>query len=640
MSSVYNIGLSFFADCINSIFFGEVCDNCDGAAIYSLLAASIRVLTIGVGILAVIGIMIVGVSYLKAAGDPAKHNKARSRLINIGIGIMVYIVLFGLAEFLLPGGVINHPISSDEETSCPEITYTDTKIKRPENPGNTSGSSTDNCGEGKSFEAKFANESYPKTSVGNSGGNIESYWINVPAGAHSGMPLVVFLHGSSESKSADSVKKLVQVKKMIERTDFISLAPVKGVSGLHSWSKDAVLGLIGKVINDYQIDSARVYIMGFSLGSQATWGIVSNSPDLFAAAAPISACYSSASKSAFSKVKLRAYVGTKDTNCNGYKTIRDFTTSVGGEFISLKGKDHGATSGAIDYGNLFDWFLSQRKQDSISSVISCPSSGSSSNSAVSTDRRSLMGSAPIITKTTKVYNTKNGGTNYTYIEARNAILYTYLHRVNGQNIILPNVVKAIERKKANSNILVISNGSLDSGPFIANGKKREPNANPTSGRLTLVTDEFGNTGYAPKKITSETLLSGGSSYTDAATGQTIQGRKIFSALNGFGPIYPKWESADPGSNRRSRQLLCVKADQTFAIITNSHDKDNGWVKEDMLGVVKENQCFSAYMLDGGASVGTAWRSSAGQAFNKDFYPGLDRGLGLYIVFTSDNNPPK
>ena len=136
MSSVYNIGLSFFADCINSIFFGEVCDNCDGAAIYSLLAASIRVLTIGVGILAVIGIMIVGVCYLKAAGDPAKHNKARSRLINIGIGIMVYIVLFGLAEFLLPGGVINHPISSDEETSCPEITYTDIKIKRPENPGN------------------------------------------------------------------------------------------------------------------------------------------------------------------------------------------------------------------------------------------------------------------------------------------------------------------------------------------------------------------------------------------------------------------------------------------------------------------------------------------------------------------------
>lgn len=134
--------LSIFSDCLNSIFFGQVCDTCDGAAIYSLLAAIIRTFTIGVGILAVIGIMITGIQYLKSSGNPEKKNKARSRLINVGIGIIIYIALFGIAEFFVPGGVIAHPIASTDETaSCPEITYTDTTIRRPENPGSPEGSS-------------------------------------------------------------------------------------------------------------------------------------------------------------------------------------------------------------------------------------------------------------------------------------------------------------------------------------------------------------------------------------------------------------------------------------------------------------------------------------------------------------------
>lgn len=136
---------SLFADCINTIFFGEVCDICDGVAIYSLLAAIIRTLTIGVGILAVIGIMVTGISYLKSSGDAAKKLKARSRLINVGIGIIIYIILFGIAEFLIPGGVVSHPLASTDETArCPKVTHTDTTLRRTESPGNTSGTLPEN----------------------------------------------------------------------------------------------------------------------------------------------------------------------------------------------------------------------------------------------------------------------------------------------------------------------------------------------------------------------------------------------------------------------------------------------------------------------------------------------------------------
>ena len=140
---MFSLDLSFFADCINSVFFGQVCDTCDGAAIYSLLAAIIRVLTGAIGIVAIIGLLVFGISYLKSGGDPAKAKKARTRLVNLGIGVVLYIVAFAITEFLLPGGIVNHPISSTDETaSCPEISYTDTKIVRPDNPGTASGTAS------------------------------------------------------------------------------------------------------------------------------------------------------------------------------------------------------------------------------------------------------------------------------------------------------------------------------------------------------------------------------------------------------------------------------------------------------------------------------------------------------------------
>ena len=58
------------------------------------------ILSIGVGILGVIGISVVGIQYLTAGGNEEKTRKAKHRLFEIILGLAVYAVLAVLVSFL------------------------------------------------------------------------------------------------------------------------------------------------------------------------------------------------------------------------------------------------------------------------------------------------------------------------------------------------------------------------------------------------------------------------------------------------------------------------------------------------------------------------------------------------------------
>jgi len=105
-------------NCVNTALFGTVCDSCDGGAIYKILAMIIKILSTGVGVLAVLGIIIGGVIYLTSSGDASRMAKAKKRITEVVIGLIVYGVMFTVLEFLIPGGVLNSTLDSST-TSCP-----------------------------------------------------------------------------------------------------------------------------------------------------------------------------------------------------------------------------------------------------------------------------------------------------------------------------------------------------------------------------------------------------------------------------------------------------------------------------------------------------------------------------------------
>lgn len=58
-----------------------------------------------VGVIAVIAIIISGIQYTSSADDPATVSKAKSRILNVIIGLVAYIFLFAFLEYLVPGGI-------------------------------------------------------------------------------------------------------------------------------------------------------------------------------------------------------------------------------------------------------------------------------------------------------------------------------------------------------------------------------------------------------------------------------------------------------------------------------------------------------------------------------------------------------
>jgi hypothetical protein len=84
---------------------GERClkDDGKGNSILGILTTVVDIMSIGVGVLAVIGISVSGVQYLTAGGSEEKTRKAKRRILEIVIGLIAYVLIYALLKFLLPG---------------------------------------------------------------------------------------------------------------------------------------------------------------------------------------------------------------------------------------------------------------------------------------------------------------------------------------------------------------------------------------------------------------------------------------------------------------------------------------------------------------------------------------------------------
>lgn len=90
--------------CVPTAILGDghcVCDN-NGDSIQNILKLVVRIMTVGIGILAAIGITVVGIQYLTAGGNEEQTRKAKRRLFEIVIGLVAYVLIYAILSWLLP----------------------------------------------------------------------------------------------------------------------------------------------------------------------------------------------------------------------------------------------------------------------------------------------------------------------------------------------------------------------------------------------------------------------------------------------------------------------------------------------------------------------------------------------------------
>lgn len=86
---------------------GCSCEDGGGSEIVHILSLVVNILTIGVGVLGVIGITIVGIQYITAGGNEEKTRKAKRRMFEIVLGLAAYVVVYALLSWLIPEFGVN-----------------------------------------------------------------------------------------------------------------------------------------------------------------------------------------------------------------------------------------------------------------------------------------------------------------------------------------------------------------------------------------------------------------------------------------------------------------------------------------------------------------------------------------------------
>ena len=76
-----------------------------GNGTWGILLIVVNILTAGVGIAAVGGLIYAGIIYATASNDQAKIVKSKETIFNVVLGIIMYALMWSFAQYLIPGGI-------------------------------------------------------------------------------------------------------------------------------------------------------------------------------------------------------------------------------------------------------------------------------------------------------------------------------------------------------------------------------------------------------------------------------------------------------------------------------------------------------------------------------------------------------
>ena len=88
---------------VDAALLTGVCDCGNGEGIKHILGLVVRIMTVGIGILATIGVVVSGIQYMTAGGNEERTRKSKRRIFEIVIGVLAYVLVFAVLDWLIPG---------------------------------------------------------------------------------------------------------------------------------------------------------------------------------------------------------------------------------------------------------------------------------------------------------------------------------------------------------------------------------------------------------------------------------------------------------------------------------------------------------------------------------------------------------
>lgn len=213
------------------------------------------------------------------------------------------------------------------------------------------------------------------------------YRLFVPGGSKpsAGFPLLLYVHGLG-SIGSDNVAPL-KLSARFGTPEFQGKHPcfvlVPQCPGDKRWIKvkdwaapfkfseepavpmKMLITLLTRIVGEYPIDPARIYVGGPSMGGFATWDIVSRLPDRFAAAFPLCGGADAVNAPKLVKLPIWCFHGAKDgTVPVGHsREMIAALKAAGGtpKYTEYPNAGHNVWDSALGDAQLFDWLFAQTR---------------------------------------------------------------------------------------------------------------------------------------------------------------------------------------------------------------------------------------------------------------------------------------
>ena len=205
-------------------------------------------------------------------------------------------------------------------------------------------------------------------------GNMRAYRLYVPETYDDAkaIPLVLFLHGAGErgndnraQTKKNSVMQTLLDEENLAKYPCIVLAPQCPEDDWWDTKELRVLLLMTQVT--YNIDAARIYVTGISMGGFATWNLLAEYPDYFAAAVPVCGGGDADTATLFKDVPIWAFHGAKDTTVRpeGSRDMVKALEDAGAKevkYTEYPEEKHQSWEKAYREAELFPWMFAQARE--------------------------------------------------------------------------------------------------------------------------------------------------------------------------------------------------------------------------------------------------------------------------------------
>ena len=183
------------------------------------------------------------------------------------------------------------------------------------------------------------------------------------------LPLIVQLHGAGERGNGENDLSLVDVhgfSKIIKDNEYncVFIMPQCPKETFWAAKVESIICFIEQLIEEYRIDSDRVYLTGLSMGGYGTWFTAMACPEKFAAIAPV--CGGGmAWNAAVLKMPVWAFHGAEDKVVSPIQSDEMVAKleAAGAEvkYSRVDGVGHNVWEKAYTE-ELVDWFLSKKRK--------------------------------------------------------------------------------------------------------------------------------------------------------------------------------------------------------------------------------------------------------------------------------------